>query len=371
MSAPIYKEPVFFDKNFEEKYCEYLNKINLKLDNYKQLFYCREAQGVTKRVFDYWLKTLRERATLHYGGAVCKSKWEINKNSFHFPLDDDGFDFIRDIFTQKLEITHLHGTWDGSTGLGYTNLKSILVENIPNAPNGRNFTISLCWKPDNPYLYPMKRKRRYCNDPAMSAKCHLELAKQSVGTDFAIVSKQDGTSIPIHAIYTYNQTDYFRKLLGSGLSESKTKSVTLDYSKESIEQMRHFIYTGELEKNPDSSQDAVELLKLSHELDMRNLYDHCLDELDQLFSDSEKLEIQQLLSILQAACLFKEEDLELSCLEQIETWETEGTSFDWSQIAPKHYAKLLGLSAKNSLELTEAKLTSALEALHTHPSPIK
>ena len=64
-------------------------------------------------------------------------------------------------------------------------------------------------------------------------------------------------------------------------------------------------------------------------------------------------------------------ELLLTCLKQIEEVQKKGTMFDWSQIMPIHYTKLLLLSTKNSLEITEGKLATEIESLCSLAPSIK
>lgn len=342
MASPA-RPPEFIDAKFQTKIREYL-AANISEDVKPPIDYTSTVSGKIEQVCQSWKDEIQQAASRgDYTHTLSQEKTNSNKR-IDCHLDSPLITLISDQFSKKLSISY-EVLWSGCPAY-----KNGILDSLPIATQ---YQIKFLWTPDNPHLYPSTPRYTYTHD--LNAKKHLALAQQNQGTDCTIVCKS-GEAIEFHSLYLNNHSDYF--------IAPNDKEINVDSPKQTVEMMREFIYLGQI--TPTLSElELIELAMFASQCRIKDLYNYCFDLLINHTNNTPNLTNKNLRPLLTFAITFKEESLLIACLKAAERLEsnTEITMFekmDWTKYQPSLLVRLLILANRQSLPVTEKKISEAI-----------
>jgi hypothetical protein len=291
--------------------------------------------------------------------SKIKTQIEIKPNQYSYEFSSetselffskDDLNLIRTIFSQNVQLF-----------MGEPRIFRSRYEDTPNAlcdgpfkNQQSGFVAKLSWASDNPFIYG-QIGRRYQHIPAVNSMTLYQSAQTGKETDFKIKSSQDNECvINAHSLILKLNCVYFESLLNSGLKESDKKTITLDYSPKVLKNMVEFIYCGQIAQSKDLNLDELlELLALSHMIQMTSLFNHTLDLIDDFLKKDMTLDPEQIKNMLASASYFDQEHLTIFALKAAD----KSPSMDWDNFPKDLIPKLLIKANFHKLKGLEEKLS--------------
>lgn len=311
-------------------------------------------------------------------GWLCQAKKEAAKGNFyadlssfvvntreeseHFYLDKSCVHLVINRFLEKTQ------SIKGELHFSKVDELNTLIPGL--IPSAAFFSFRCYWLPEN--LIIRAPSRIYClliEEPDSNSLMHFQKAKDGQGTDFRI-EDAEGFSVYFHKSYLGIHSAYFSTFFKSqhNFCEANQSVVQMNFSRKSIENMRHFIYIGDIDlASRESSTELLELMKLSHHFCMDRLHQYTIE----MFFDYENqhyldpIDIKEWISL---GLIYENEKIVDTCLHAAEKWERvhqkKGEQgINWTSLAPRYYSQLLLQSASIQCEITAQKLKACIDAL--------
>lgn len=317
-----------------------------------------------QRLFQGWLFTARKEA--------AKGNFYADLSSFvvndfgqveHFYLAKSCIKLVLERFSEKTQSV-IDNLSFSKVDESNTLLPGLILKS-------RFFSFRCFWIPENLIIrIPPRISGLLIEAPDSNSLMHFEAAKKGQGTDFRIEGTEDA-SLCFHKSYLTFHSVYFSAFFRSqsNFSEVNQSVLSIGFSGKSIENMRQFIYQGDIDPSYQKNlTELLELMDLSYQLSMDRLREYAIEIFFE-YENSHYLEIEDLKKCMFLGLLYDNKELIDSCLHAAEKRERkEGSvAMDWTDVPPKYYSQLLLQSASIQCDLTAKKLKECIDAVILDP----
>ncbi|MBS4168483.1 BTB/POZ domain-containing protein [Parachlamydia sp. AcF125] len=295
-----------------------------------------------------------------------------------YNLDEEGAYMVGELLNRKYEIGFslqlVH--FSASSSVHAWGPEFLKIQG--SGPTQRSAQIRFWWTPQNPYLFEDTKaiKKHYQYDPAGCSKSLLAFAKTATETDVVFVSAH-GEKIPAHSLLLKLKCDYFKNMLKGDFKEASSKVIEVPYSAAGVKGLVQFIYEGQTDLPFKDLEGRLELLAMSHEYGISDLFNYSVDLINEFLKKRPHLQAESVEHLIVASELYAVEDFFIPCLIAAERLEnlTEETSdqkkVNWDAIPFHLYTKLLKIAMNQHLKKVEQKISLAINQRLSLSDPVK
>ncbi len=316
-------------------------------------------EEVCKRLFD----AIKKAANTNKESFSCRTTL---KDSY---LDSSTSLLISNIFQKKFGLIFDFDLYANRKGLNSLNSELL--------PSGHVFDFSCYWTPKTrPFCF--ESIPRYTYNPEIKNVFLLDCAKKGIETDVTIISKT-AEKISVHSLLLKTSCEFFKSMLNSSMKEGNTKTITLEGSTEAVNNLVQFIYQGNIQASSHQNLELlIELLAISHQYQIPDLFNHCTDLILQLLNQKTDLSPDTIVNLINSAYYYQLPEFiepSLKAAERLKKPDNASSSasstqspdansvLDWTEISKDHYVELLILAIKYSLPGMEQELNLLINQL--------
>lgn len=252
--------------------------------------------------------------------------------------------------------------------------ESMRRDPIVSTSSGLHPDLSLCqfhcsWLPDNEYLDLNSKKRK--RDQSLpntrkQASIPYKLALESEEPDVTFISAKDQGRLPAHFFVLKlheEKNNYFTKLFEGSFREAKTKEVSLECGTIALTSLVKFIYEGEVDAPILSDlMSLTELLKISHQIEEKELFNHSIDLIHAYLEKSKLLDKREIESLISLGFIYDRPDFFGPSLKNAEYLATKDCLIDWLSINKTFLPGLLVVAAELRLPKIQKSIILALQS---------
>ncbi len=310
-------------------------------------------EEVCKRLFD----AIKKVANTNKESFSCQTT--LNDSC----LDSATLHLISNIFQKKFGLLSDFNL--------YTNRKGLNSLNSELLPCGYLFDFSCYWTPKTrPFCFE-SIPLRYTYNPEIKNVFLLDCAKKRIETDVTIISKT-AEKISVHSLFLKTSCEFFKSMLNSSMKEGNTKTITLEGSTEAVNNLVQFIYQGNIQASSHQNLELlIELLVISHQYQIPDLFNHCTDLILQLLNRKTELSPDTIVNLINSAYYYQLPEFiepSLKAAERLKKSDNASSSassaqspdadsvLDWKKISKDHYVELFSFAIKYSVPGIEQEL---------------